>query len=78
MFSMKNFLLPLSHLSFLLPSFFFFFSNPISTILRITRQRKIQQNLNLSKQDEDLWAQIGRYNSYPYYQGSRHIWVVPS
>lgn len=37
-------------------------SNPIPTILRITRQRKTQQNLSLSKQDEDHWAQIGSKN----------------
>lgn len=48
-------------------------SNPIPTVLRITRQRKTQQNLNLSKQDEDHWARIGRYNSHPYHQGARHI-----
>lgn len=52
---------------FALPSFLTFslLSNPISTILRITRQKKTQQNLNLPKQDEDLWAQIGRYSLHP-------------
>lgn len=52
-------------------------SNPIPTIFRITRQRKTQQNLNLSKQDEDRWAQIGRYSSHPYHQGARHIMGGP-
>lgn len=28
---------------------------------RITRQRKIQQNLNLSRLDVDLWVPTGRY-----------------
>lgn len=39
------------------------------TSLRITRQRKTQQNLNLSKQAEDPWAPTGRCSSYPHHQG---------
>lgn len=54
-------------------------SNPFSTILRITRQKKTQQNLNLPKQDEDLWAQIGRYSLHPQPPGGQacYGWASP-
>lgn len=54
------------------PSPPFLSSNPISTVIRTTRPKKTQQNLNLSKQDGDLWAQIGRYSLHPYHQGAGH------
>lgn len=33
---------------------------------RITRQRKIQQNLNLSRLDVDLWVPTGRYVAHDF------------
>lgn len=55
-------------LSLPFPSFFPSLSHFV-TSLRITRQRKTQQNLNLSKQAEDPWAPTGRCSSYPHHQG---------
>ena len=42
---------------------------PPPTSDRITRQKRTQQNISLSKQAEDLWAPIGRCNSHSYHQG---------
>lgn len=65
---------PSPSLSFLPPPSPFLFpflpNSNFTTSLRITRQRKTQQNLNLSKQAEDPWAQIGRCSSHPYHQGA--------
>lgn len=70
--------LPLSFPPLPYPSFPFSpslppFSNSNSTTsLRITRQKKTLQNLNLSKQAEDPWAPIGRCSPHPHHQGAGH------
>lgn len=56
-----SFSLPLSSLPTPLP--------PPPTSDRITRQKRTQQNISLSKQAEDPWAPIGRCNSHSYHQG---------